>query len=104
MATMMMAPRPHLTHFTMTRGHGSADDDVNATVMTTVMQTTMTLTLPSHPLRNDARAWQCGVDATAMTTATMMTTLALPPHPLHNNTRTRQCNVGAMVTTTTTRC
>ena len=102
MATTMTAPRPHLTHFATTRGHGGADDDVNATAMTTVMQTTTTLALPSHPLRNDARARRRSVDATATTTATTTTTLALPPHPLHNNTRTCQCNVGTMATTTMT--
>ena len=57
MATMMTAPHPHLTHFAATRGHGDADDDINATAMTTVMQMTMTLALPSHPLHNDVRAW-----------------------------------------------
>ena len=57
MATMMTAPHPHLTHFAATRGHGNADDDINATAMTTVMQMTMTLALPSHPLHNDVRAW-----------------------------------------------
>ena len=97
----MTAPCPHLTHFAMTQGHGGADDDVNATAMTMVMQMTTTLALPSHPLHNDARAWRCSVNAMAMTTAMTMTTLALPPHPLHNNTRTCQRNVGTMATMTT---